>query len=88
MELDARLERMLILHISRRSDCEYACRQNTLVAKMVCVAEEQVEAIRNGVITASRFSQAEIAAFRFAEEAMDLIDVTDPTFELAIPPTQ
>lgn len=83
MELDARLERMLVLHVSRRSDCEYAWKQNTLVAKVIGVEDKQVESIRNGLIAASHFSQAEIAAFRFAEEAMDLIEVTDYTFEQA-----
>jgi hypothetical protein len=58
MELDARLERMLILHVSRRSDCEYAWRQNTLVAKVVGVEDKQVEAIRSGVTTASCFSNS------------------------------
>lgn len=83
MELNAVLERMLILYISRRSDCEYAWRMNTLVAKVVGVKDEQVEAIQNGAVTASCFTQAEIAAFRFVEEAMDVIEVTDSTFEHA-----
>jgi alkylhydroperoxidase family enzyme len=83
MELNAALERMLILHISRRSACEYAWRQNTLVAKLVGVKDEQVEAIQTGAVTASCFTQVEIAAFRFVEEAMDLIEVTDLTFERA-----
>ena len=83
MELDARLERMLVLHVSRRSDCEYVWKQSTLVAKVVGVEDKQVESIRNGLIVTSHFSRAEIAAFRFAEEAMDLIEVTDHTFQQA-----
>jgi 4-carboxymuconolactone decarboxylase len=81
MELNAVLERMLILHISRRSACEYAWRQNTLVAKVVGVKDEQIEAIRKGAVTNSCFTQVEIAAFGFVEEAMDLIEVSDSTFE-------
>lgn len=83
MELDSRLGRMLILHISRRSECEYAWKQNTLVAKVIGVEDQQVDAIRQGAIAASRFTKSEIAAFRFVDEAMDLIEVTDPTFERA-----
>lgn len=80
MELDAALERMLILHISKRSVCEYALNANTLVAKIVGVKSEQLDAIQSGAVTAAYFTKAEIAAFRFAEEAMDLIEVTDAAF--------
>jgi alkylhydroperoxidase family enzyme len=83
MELDAALERMLILHISKRSACEYAWRANLLVAKVVGVKNEQLEAIESGAVTASCFTPADIAAFRFVEEAMDIIEVTDPTFAQA-----
>lgn len=80
MELDAALERMLILHIAKRSACDYAWRANTLVAEVVGVKNEQIEAIQSGAVTLSCFTQSEIAAFRFVEEAMDLIEVTDSTF--------
>ena len=83
MELDSRLERMLILHISQRSKCEYAWRQNAIVAKVMGVEDQQVAAIRQGAIAAPRFTESEMAAFRFVDEAMDLIEVTDPTFERA-----
>jgi alkylhydroperoxidase family enzyme len=83
MELNAALERMLILHISKRSACEYAWSMNLLVAKVVGVKDAQVEAIHNGAVTASCFTPAEIAALRFVEEAMDLVEVTDSTFERA-----
>ena len=80
MELNAALERMLILHISRRSACEYAWKANALVAGVVGVKNEQLEAIQNSATTASCFAPGEIAAFRFVEEAVDLIEVTDTTF--------
>ncbi|MBV8274532.1 MAG: hypothetical protein JO170_04615 [Verrucomicrobia bacterium] len=74
---------MLILHISQRSKCEYAWRQNAIVAKVMGVEDQQVAAIRQGAIAAPRFTESEMAAFRFVDEAMDLIEVTDPTFERA-----
>jgi alkylhydroperoxidase family enzyme len=82
-ELDAALERMLILHISKRSACEYTWRANLLVAKAVGVKNEQLEAIQSGAVTGSYFTQANIAAFRFVEKAMDLIEVTDSRFSQA-----
>lgn len=81
MELDPALERMLILHVARRSMCDYAWQANTLVAKAVGVREDQLQAIAGGVVTAPCFTKSQTAAFRFVEEAMDLIEVSDPTFD-------
>jgi alkylhydroperoxidase family enzyme len=83
LELDAALERMLVLHIARRSACDYAWRANTLVAKAVGVTENQLQAIARGEVTAPRFTQSQTVAFRFVEEAMDLIEVSDAAFDRA-----
>lgn len=83
MELDAVLERMLILHVALRSACDYAWHANTLVAKAVGVTEDQIQAIARGAVTAPCFTQSQTAAFRFVEEAMDLIEVSNPTFDRA-----
>lgn len=83
LELSTALERMLILHVAKRSASEYAWRANILVAKVIGVTDQQVEAIQRGAVTAPLFTNAEIAAFRFVEEAMDLIEVTAATFERA-----
>ena len=83
LELDAALERMLILHVARRSACDYAWRANTLVAKAVGVTEDQLQAIARGAVTAPWFTQSQTVAFRFVEEAMDLIEVSDAVFDRA-----
>ena len=83
LELNAALERMLILHVAKRSASEYAWRANTLVAKVVGVNDEQIAAIQRGTVTAPLFTNAQIAAFLFVEEAMDLVEVTDVTFQRA-----
>lgn len=48
-----------------------------LVAKAVGVKNDHLEATQNGAVTASCFAPAEIAAFHFVVEAMDVIEVTD-----------
>jgi alkylhydroperoxidase family enzyme len=77
MELDKALERMIVLHVARRSDCIYAWRQNVVVGHSVGVTDEQIAALEKGEIKASCFSEAEQAAFAFTNEVMDLIEATD-----------
>jgi alkylhydroperoxidase family enzyme len=80
MELDKALERMIVLHVARRSDCFYAWRQNVVVGHSVRVADEQIAALERGDIKAICFSEAEQAAFVFTNEVMDLIEATDETY--------
>jgi alkylhydroperoxidase family enzyme len=81
MELDKALERMIVLHVARRSDCIYAWRQNVVVGHSVGVTDEQIAALEKGEIKASCFSEAEQAAFAFTNEVMDLIEATDHTYD-------
>src|ERR1700729_3058003 len=45
MELDKALERMVVLHVARRSYCFYSWRQNVVVGHSVAVADEQMAAL-------------------------------------------
>jgi alkylhydroperoxidase family enzyme len=81
MELDKVLERMLVLHVAKRSDCLYAWRQNVVVARSVGVTAAQIAALEKGDTQASCFSEAEQRVFVFADEVMDLIAATDRTYE-------
>ena len=80
LELDPALERMIVLHVTHRSDCLYAWRQNVVVAKSVGVSQDQIDALERGELSASCFDASQQAAFRFTDEAMDLIEVTDQTY--------
>src|SRR5271163_1889212 len=73
MELDKVLERMIVLHVAKRSDCLYAWRQNVLVAHSVGVTDEHLAALEEGDTQASCFSEAEQSTFAFTDEVMDLI---------------
>jgi hypothetical protein len=42
MELDKALERMIVLHVAKRSDCLYAWRQNVVVGHSVGVTDQQI----------------------------------------------
>jgi alkylhydroperoxidase family enzyme len=83
LELDAALERMIVLHVAKRSDCLYAWHQNVVVAHSVGVTDEQIAALDNGDTSASYFTSEQKAAFAFTNEVMDLIEVTDKTYEVA-----
>ena len=80
MELDKALERMIVLHVAKRSDCLYAWRQNVVVGHSVGVTDEQIIALETGDIKANCFSEAEQSAFSFTNEVMDLIEATDETY--------
>src|SRR3984885_7137736 len=77
MELDKALERMIVLHVAKRSDCLYAWRQNVVVGNSVGDTEKQIAALETGAIKANCFSEAERIAFSFTNEVMDLIEATD-----------
>ena len=80
MELDKALERMIVLHVAKRSDCLYAWRQNVVVGHSVGVTDKQIAALETGDIKADCFSEAERIAFSFTNEVMDLIEATDATY--------
>ena len=80
MELDKALERMIVLHVAKRSDCLYAWRQNAVVGHSVGVTDKQIAALETGDIKANCFSEAERIAFSFTNEVMDLIEATDATY--------
>ncbi len=80
LELDAALERMIVLHVAKQSGCQYAWRQNVVVAESVGVSEEQIDALERSALSASCFDDRQRIAFRFTEEAMRLIEVTDRTY--------
>ena len=50
MELDKALERMIVLHVAKRSDCLYAWRQNVVVGHGVAVRDQQIVALEAGDI--------------------------------------
>jgi alkylhydroperoxidase family enzyme len=80
MELDKALERMIVLHVAKRSDCLYAWRQNVVVGHSVGVTDQQIVALEAGDIKANCFSEAEQSVFSFTDEVMDLIEATDETY--------
>jgi alkylhydroperoxidase family enzyme len=80
MELDKALERMIVLHVAKRSDCLYAWRQNVVVGHSVGVTDKQIAALEAGDIKANCFNEAERIAFCFTNEVMDLIEATDATY--------
>ena len=83
MELDKALERMIVLHVAKRSDCLYAWRQNVVVAHSVGVKDEQIAALEKGDIKATCFTDAEQVALAFTDEVMQLIEATDQTYDAA-----
>jgi alkylhydroperoxidase family enzyme len=83
LELNAAIERMIVLRVAKRSDCVYAWRQNVVVARSVGVTDEQLTALDTGDTSATCFSDEEKAAFEFGDEVMDLIEVTDSTYDAA-----
>lgn len=83
MELDAALERMIVLRVAKESDCLYAWRQNVVVAHSVGVTEEQIAALEKGDIRADCFTEKQQVAFVFTDEVMRRIEATAATYDLA-----
>jgi alkylhydroperoxidase family enzyme len=83
LALDAALERMIVLRVAKRSECFYAWRQNVVVADSVGVSDEQIAALDKGDTAAGCFTDAQRAALAFSDEVMDLIEVTEPTYDAA-----
>lgn len=83
LELDAALERMIVLRVSKLSNCYYAWRQNVVVGHSVGVTDEQIEALDRGDVVTACFSAAQQAAFAFADEAVFMVEVSDATYTRA-----
>jgi alkylhydroperoxidase family enzyme len=80
MELDARVERLVVLYVGQLSACMYIWRQNVVVAKSLGITEEEIDALQMHETQAGCFSETQKAAFRFAEEALRLIEVSDEVY--------
>jgi alkylhydroperoxidase family enzyme len=83
LELDSRIERLVILYVGKLSDCLYIWRQNVVVAKSLGVTDEEIDALDGGEMHAPCFSEAQKIAFRFADEALRLIEVSDEVYTRA-----
>lgn len=83
LELDARVERLIVLLTGMLSGCEYVWRQNVVVARSLRISDDEIAELGSGNLDASCFSAAQRAAFRFAKEALEFIEVSDATFDEA-----
>src|ERR1700678_1888718 len=80
LELDGRIERLIVLYVGKLSDCICIWRQNVVVAKSLGITQEEIDALEKNDTYADCFSDAQKAAFRFAEEALRLIEVSDEVY--------
>jgi len=80
LELEGRIERLIVLYVGKLSDCVYIWRQNVVVAKSLGITQEEIDTLEKNDTQADCFSDAQKAAFRFAEEALRLIEVSDEAF--------
>ena len=80
LELDGRIERLIVPYVGKLSDCVYIWRQNVVVAKSLGITQEEIDALERNDTQAGCFSDAQKAAFRFAEEAFRLIEVGDEVY--------
>jgi alkylhydroperoxidase family enzyme len=80
LELDGRIERLIVLYVGKLSDCVYIWRQNVVVAKSLGITQEEIDTLEKNDTQADCFSDAQKAAFRFAEEAFRLIEVSDEVY--------
>lgn len=83
MELDARIERLTVLYVGKLSGCMYIWRQNVVVAKSLGITQEQIDALDRGETQAACFGEEQKIAFKFAEEALRLIEVSDEVYTKA-----
>jgi alkylhydroperoxidase family enzyme len=83
LELDAALERMIVLRVSKKSDCFYAWRQNVVVARSVGVTEDQISALDKDDVRAACFTAEQRIAFAFTDEVMDRVEATEETYTAA-----
>src|ERR1700723_2272719 len=80
LELDGCIERLIVPYVGKLSDCVYIWRQNVVVAKSLGITQEEIDALERNDTQAGCFSDAQKAAFRFAEEAFRLIEVSDHVY--------
>src|SRR5271170_5549838 len=83
LELDGRIERLIVLYVGKLSDCVYIWRQNVVVAKSLGITQEEIDTLDGNDTTADCFSDAQKAAFRFTQEALELIEVSDEVYAKA-----
>lgn len=80
LELDGRIERLIVLYIGKLSDCHYIWRQNVVVARSLGITQDEIDALEKDDTSAECFGDAQKAAFRFAKEALELIEVSDEVY--------
>jgi 4-carboxymuconolactone decarboxylase len=80
LELDGRIERLIVLYVGKLSDCTYIWRQNVVVAKSLGITQQEIDTLEKNDTHADCFSDAQKVAFRFAEEALRLIEVSDEVY--------
>lgn len=80
MELDSRIERLVVLYVGKLTGCEYVWRQNVVTAQSMGIPQEEIDALDHGDTTSEVFSDAQRAAFRFTEEAVRLVEVSDAVY--------
>lgn len=80
MELDGKIERLVVLYVAKLSDCEYIWRQNVVVAKALGISAAEIAALDRGDVGSETFSAAQRAAFAFTAQAVALIEVDDATY--------
>jgi alkylhydroperoxidase family enzyme len=80
MELDVRIERLIVLYVGKLSDCHYIWRQNVVVAKSLGITQEEIDALEKCDTCADCFGDAQKAAFRFAKEALEIVEVSDEVY--------
>src|ERR1700678_1239473 len=85
LELDARIERLIVLYVGKLSDCVYIWRQNVVVAKSLGITQEEIDTLEKNDTQADCFGDAQKAAFRFAEEAFRRIEGSDEVYAEATP---
>jgi Carboxymuconolactone decarboxylase family len=69
LELDGRIERLIVLYVGKLSDCHYIWRQNVVVARSLGITQEEIDALQRNDTCADCFVDAQKAAFRFAKLA-------------------
>jgi len=80
LQLDARIERLVVLLTGKLSGCEYIWRQNVVVAKSLGIPEEKIAELDKVNLEAACFSAQEATAFKFVTETVRLVEVSDPTY--------
>jgi alkylhydroperoxidase family enzyme len=80
LEMNAQIERLVVLLTGKLSGCEYIWRQNVVVAKSLQISDEKVTELQKGNLEAACFSVEEVTAFKFATETIQLVEVTDSTY--------